>query len=148
MFRKWNLFPTGESITSAAHLLLTFLIYSDIECETPLHLASYAGCTRTVKLLIQNNPTIINYENRVGETAAMFAAVNGQTTILEVLLNNNAKLWAESHCNSVEKRKTCLDWAVMNRKPDTAKAILKHDNWKEVGFIAEWFTIISYLAKR
>ncbi len=146
MLRKWNLFLTGESIR---HLLLTFFIYSDTEYETPLHLASYTGCIRTVKLLIQNNPTIINNENRVGETAAMFAAVNGQTKMLEVLLNNNANLWAESHGHSVEKRKTCLDWAVMNRKPETVKAILKHDNWKEVGFFfAELFTIISSIAKK
>jgi hypothetical protein len=76
---------------------------------------------------------MVNHENRVGETAAMFAALNGQTEVLKILFNNKAKLWAESHGSSVEKRKTCLDWAVENNKPDTAKAILEHTNWKEVG---------------
>ncbi len=108
-------------------------LYSDNENETPLHLACYTGCTRTVQLLIENNPTIVNHENRVGETPVMFAALNGQTETLKLLLNNNANLWANSHGNSVEKRKTCLDWAVINKRTDTVKAILERDNWKEVG---------------
>ncbi|CAB4020012.1 transient receptor potential cation channel subfamily A member 1-like, partial [Paramuricea clavata] len=106
-------------------------IKCDEENETALHLASFAGCTKTVKLLIRNQPAIVKHENRVGETAAMFAALGGQTEVLKILFDNKAKLWAESHGSSVEKRKTCLDWAVENNKPDTAKAILEHTNWKE-----------------
>lgn len=68
----------------------------------------------------------------MGETPAMFAAVNGKTETLKMLIMNDASLWAQSDCVSVEKRKTCLDWAVMNKREDTVKAILKHEDWKEV----------------
>ena len=83
--------------------------------------------------MIKNDPAIVNIENRVGETAAMFAALNDQTKMLQMLLDKNAKLWAESHESGDEKGKTCLDWAVENNKPDTAKAILERTDWKEVG---------------
>jgi ankyrin repeat protein len=56
----------------------------------------------------------------------MFAAYNGHAEVLEILLDSNANI-------CVEKRLTCLDLAVQNTQPDTAKAILKRPNWKEVG---------------
>ena len=85
-------------------------------------------------LLIKHDQTIIDNENSVGETAAMFAAVEGHTEALEMLLEKGAKLWVRSQCNSVEKRRTCLDWAVVNKQAETAKAILKKKDWEEVGF--------------
>jgi ankyrin repeat protein len=95
------------------------------------------GCKMTVQRLIENNQTIINNENLAGETPAMFAALNGQTEMLEMLLDHGAKLWANSHDSSEkeEERKTCLDWAVENRRASTAKAILRRDNWKEVSCV-------------
>ena len=126
-------------------------LFSDNENETPLHLASAQGCTKTVKLLIKDNPTIVNHENRVRETPAMFAAVNGQTEMLKILLNNNAKLWADSHDNydnNEEKRKTCLDWAVINKKADTAKAILERDNWKDVSVASIHYFTMQFCSGR
>ena len=107
-------------------------------------MACKAGCIKTVELLIQHDQTVINSENRVGETPAMFAAVSGQTETLEILLAKNAKLWAETHCRSAGERKTCLDWAVLGGKPETVKAIfsiLEHDTWMEVGLVLVGFVL-------
>lgn len=91
--------------------------------------------------MLRHDPTVIHSENRVGETPAMFAAVCGQTETLKFLLQNNAKLWAQSHCLSVEKRKTCLDWAVLNGKAETVKAVLEEDNWIQVRLVLVCFVV-------
>ncbi|XP_028402640.1 transient receptor potential cation channel subfamily A member 1-like [Dendronephthya gigantea] len=64
----------------------------------------------------------------------MFAALNNQKETLELLLSRNAQLFAPSHADSIEKKKTCLDWAVENRRPDIVRVILTYDQgrkWEE-----------------
>ena len=103
-----------------------------MESETPLHLACATGCIKTAKLLLKTDETIINSENRARQTPACFAAVEGETKMLEFLLKNNARLWTQRHCWSALDSETCLDWAVLNRKPETVKFILEQKSWKEV----------------
>ena len=102
--------------------------------ETPLHLAAASGCLKTTHELLKVDKSIIHNENRVGETAAMFAAVMGKTEVLQLLLKNKAQLWARK--NDLDNcRRTCLDWAVANRHSAAAFVILDHDCWKEVYYV-------------
>ena len=95
-------------------------------------MAATSGCIRTIECLIRNDRTAIDAENLVGETPVMFAAAEGNKQALNFLLENGASLWGGSHCDSVEKRKTCLDWAVLAEHSDIAKSILDRKNWREV----------------
>ena len=132
----------GESLSRSTLLNLyvdvKYLSFSDEENETPLHLASYIGSKECVESLLGKDKTIVDSENVTGETPAMFAAINNQQETLKLLLDNNAKLYARSHDDNIEKKKTCLDWAVENRQPDTVRVILEYKDgqkWKEVRVI-------------
>lgn len=117
-------------ISSVSLLNLSFTYSSNYEMETPLHFAATSGCTKTVECLLKNNRSVITLENVVGETAAMFAAVEGHTKVLQHLFKYDVQLWSSS--TSFKKQKTCLDWAVLCKKSDTAAAILDYGDWKEV----------------
>ena len=122
----------------ACHWFLLLISPSDHEKETALHHASASGSLETVKWILKKqsnalNPSILNLENRVGETAAMFAAVEGHTEILQLLLKSGARLWGSS--NGSERSNTCLDWAVDSKKSKTGAAILEEKDWKEVGML-------------
>ena len=111
--------------------MFAFAHLSDCEREIPLHLAAACGCPKTLGHLLQYFPNFVNHENRVGETPAMFAAVDGRTETLQLLLKFKARL--QVHSNSVKNQRTCLEWAVINKMSNTASIILNHNDWKAVG---------------
>jgi len=63
---------------------------TDINGDTPVHLAARYGRAEILKTLVQNKPEAVNKPNKAGETPLMAAVKRGDTQVITILVDAGA----------------------------------------------------------
>ncbi len=79
----------------------------------PLHLAAQAGRLDIVKIIVENDPSTLDEQDAYGQTALLWACVNGHADVALYLLEKGANLeTASNRPGDIDHGKTPLYWAV------------------------------------
>ena len=95
--------------------------YRDIHGNTPVHLASSAGYTHTLKLLLEIHSHLINAANKVGDTPLHLAARDGHGNVVTMLLTLGAKIAKNTDGLFF------LELAIQNEHKEVCVAVVSHD---------------------
>ena len=90
--------------------------------STILQIAVFQNKTNIVKLLVAHDETDVNQPNEFGHTPLYFAALNGNTEILKILIQSGAFIHAESIDGTTALHTTCFHGHM-----ETAKILLANN---------------------
>lgn len=94
-------FPPLESLSQGSNIGIP-----DVDGKTPLHWAATAGdtssATATVQLILEAEPSVINWQDFEGRTALHLAVADGNTKTVETLIKFQVNLHSNMICQQYE----------------------------------------------
>lgn len=114
----------GETALNIVELLLDSqadITARDSNGDTPVHAAASNMSARTVQILLDRNPRVLNARNKLGESPLHRGASNGAVDVVEVLLQKGARIDAKDNSGHAP-----LHVAAARNSPQVARILIMY----------------------